>query len=70
MDISGTYPTSNQSSSASAGAPGRHRGLHQNVALVKTTREAVGHNVDIMADAYMGWKLEYDAQHAGALQHA
>ena len=34
-------------------------GMHQNVALVKTTREAVGVNVDIMADAYMGWNLEY-----------
>jgi L-alanine-DL-glutamate epimerase-like enolase superfamily enzyme len=27
--------------------------MHQNVALVKTTREAVGDNVDIMADAYV-----------------
>ncbi|MEQ1899200.1 MAG: L-rhamnonate dehydratase [Devosia sp.] len=34
-------------------------GLHKNVALVKTTREAVGDNVDIMADAYMGWNIEY-----------
>jgi len=33
--------------------------MHQNVALVKTTREAVGDNVDIMADAYMGWNLEH-----------
>ncbi|MBI4924054.1 MAG: L-rhamnonate dehydratase [Devosia nanyangense] len=34
-------------------------GLHKNVDLVKTTREAVGDKVDIMADAYMGWSLEY-----------
>jgi L-alanine-DL-glutamate epimerase-like enolase superfamily enzyme len=34
-------------------------GLHKNVALVKTAREAVGDNVDIMADAYMGWNTEY-----------
>jgi L-rhamnonate dehydratase len=34
-------------------------GLHKNVDLVRTTREAVGDNVDIMADAYMGWNVEY-----------
>ncbi|MDO8360637.1 MAG: enolase C-terminal domain-like protein, partial [Devosia sp.] len=34
-------------------------GLHKNVDLVRTTREAVGDKVDIMADAYMGWSLEY-----------
>jgi L-rhamnonate dehydratase len=34
-------------------------GLHRNVDLVRTTREAVGDNVDIMADAYMGWNVEY-----------
>ena len=34
-------------------------GLHRNVDLVRTTREAVGDNVDVMADAYMGWNLEY-----------
>ncbi len=34
-------------------------GLHRNVDLVRTTREAVGDSVDIMADAYMGWNLEY-----------
>jgi L-rhamnonate dehydratase len=34
-------------------------GLHRNVDLVRTTREAVGENVDIMADAYMGWNVEY-----------
>jgi L-rhamnonate dehydratase len=34
-------------------------GLHRNLDLVRTTREAVGDNVDIMADAYMGWNVEY-----------
>ena len=34
-------------------------GIHKNLDLVKTTREAVGDNVDIMADCYMGWTLEY-----------
>jgi L-rhamnonate dehydratase len=34
-------------------------GLHRNVDLVRTTREAVGDTVDIMADAYMGWNVEY-----------
>ena len=34
-------------------------GMHKNLDLVRTTREAVGSNVDIMADAYMGWTLDY-----------
>ena len=34
-------------------------GMRKNVDLVRTTREAVGDNVDIMADAYMGWNVEY-----------
>jgi L-alanine-DL-glutamate epimerase-like enolase superfamily enzyme len=34
-------------------------GMHRNVDLVRTAREAVGDGVDIMADAYMGWTLEY-----------
>lgn len=34
-------------------------GLHRNVDLIRTTREAVGDGVDIMADAYMGWNVEY-----------
>ena len=35
------------------------RGMHENVALVRTVRETVGDDVDIMADAYMGWTLDY-----------
>lgn len=37
------------------GAPGMQR----NVELVRTIREVVGWEVDIMADAYMGWTLDY-----------
>ncbi len=37
------------------GAPG----MQKNLALVRTVREAVGDGVDIMADAYMGWNLDY-----------
>ena len=34
-------------------------GMQKNVALVKTLRETVGDEIDIMADAYMGWNLDY-----------
>jgi L-alanine-DL-glutamate epimerase-like enolase superfamily enzyme len=34
-------------------------GMQRNVALVRTVREVVGDGVDIMADAYMGWTLDY-----------
>ena len=34
-------------------------GMQQNVALVRTVREAVGDGIDLMADAYMGWTLDY-----------
>jgi L-alanine-DL-glutamate epimerase-like enolase superfamily enzyme len=34
-------------------------GMQRNLDLVKTTREAVGDDVDIMADCYMGWNMEY-----------
>lgn len=34
-------------------------GMRRNVDLVRTAREAVGDGVDLMADAYMGWSLEY-----------
>ncbi|WP_226783063.1 L-rhamnonate dehydratase [Oceaniglobus trochenteri] len=35
------------------------RGMRQNIDLVRTLRETVGEDVDIMADCYMGWSLEY-----------
>jgi L-alanine-DL-glutamate epimerase-like enolase superfamily enzyme len=34
-------------------------GMQKNLALVRTVRETVGENVDVMADAYMGWTLDY-----------
>ena len=34
-------------------------GMHHNVNLVRTVREVAGDGVDIMADAYMGWTLDY-----------
>ncbi|MGC1106873.1 MAG: enolase C-terminal domain-like protein [Candidatus Acidiferrales bacterium] len=34
-------------------------GMQRNLDLVRTVREAVGDGIDIMADAYMGWTLDY-----------
>jgi L-rhamnonate dehydratase len=34
-------------------------GVQRNVELVRTVREAVGDETDVMADAYMGWTLDY-----------
>jgi L-rhamnonate dehydratase len=34
-------------------------GMRRNVDLVRTVREAVGEGIDVMADAYMGWTLDY-----------
>ena len=34
-------------------------GMNRNVELVALLRETVGDDIDIMADAYMGWDLEY-----------
>jgi L-rhamnonate dehydratase len=34
-------------------------GMQQNLALVRTVRETVGDGIDVMADAYMGWTLDY-----------
>jgi L-alanine-DL-glutamate epimerase-like enolase superfamily enzyme len=34
-------------------------GMQRNVDLVRTVREAVGNEIDVMADAYMGWTLDY-----------
>src|SRR5271166_6479620 len=33
--------------------------MQRNVALVRTVRDAVGDGIDVMADAYMGWTLDY-----------
>ncbi|HKV81200.1 MAG TPA: L-rhamnonate dehydratase [Candidatus Sulfotelmatobacter sp.] len=34
-------------------------GMQRNVNLVRTVRETVGNGIDVMADAYMGWTLDY-----------
>jgi L-alanine-DL-glutamate epimerase-like enolase superfamily enzyme len=34
-------------------------GMQRNLELVRAVREAVGDDVDVMADAYMGWTLDY-----------
>ena len=34
-------------------------GMQRNIALVRTVRQAVGDEIDVMADAYMGWTLDY-----------
>jgi L-alanine-DL-glutamate epimerase-like enolase superfamily enzyme len=34
-------------------------GMQHNLALLRTVREAVGDGLDLMADAYMGWTLDY-----------
>lgn len=34
-------------------------GMQRNLDLVRTVRETVGSDVDVMADAYMGWTLDY-----------
>ena len=34
-------------------------GMQHNLELVRTVRETVGDEIDVMADAYMGWTLDY-----------
>jgi len=34
-------------------------GMWRNVELVRTVREVIGEEIDLMADAYMGWTLDY-----------
>ncbi len=34
-------------------------GMQRNIELVRTVREVVGDGIDVMADAYMGWTLDY-----------
>ncbi len=34
-------------------------GMEKNVAMVRTVREAVGPNIEIMLDAFMGWDMTY-----------
>jgi L-rhamnonate dehydratase len=44
------------------------RGLRRNVELVRTVREAVGEDVELAADAYMGWDLGYALEAANRLR--
>jgi L-alanine-DL-glutamate epimerase-like enolase superfamily enzyme len=34
-------------------------GMQKNLALLRTLRETLGEGIDLMADAYMGWNLDY-----------
>jgi L-rhamnonate dehydratase len=34
-------------------------GMQKNLELVRTVREVIGYDIDLMADAYMGWSLDY-----------
>ncbi len=34
-------------------------GMQRNVELLRTLREVIGYEIDLMADAYMGWTLDY-----------
>ena len=34
-------------------------GMQKNLALIRCVREVVGEGIDVMADAYMGWTLDY-----------
>jgi len=43
-------------------------GLRKNVGLVAELREAVGDDVDLMFDAFMGWDLNYATQWAQAVE--
>jgi L-rhamnonate dehydratase len=42
-------------------------GINRNLDLVKTAREALGPDVDLMADCYMGWTVEYGKRMLRAL---
>jgi L-lyxonate dehydratase len=41
------------------GPPDGRKGMRANVDLVRIVREVVGDDADLMADAYMGWNLDY-----------
>ena len=34
-------------------------GMQRNIELLKTIRDVIGYEIDLMADAYMGWTLDY-----------
>ena len=43
-------------------------GIAKNIDLVKTAREAIGPDVDLMGDVYMGWDVEYSRRMLRALE--
>jgi len=43
-------------------------GIRKNVERVKAVREAIGYDIDVMVDAYMGWDLPFALQMAKALE--
>ena len=43
-------------------------GLSKNIAMVKNLREALGDEVEIMFDAFMGWNLDYAIRWAKAVE--
>jgi L-alanine-DL-glutamate epimerase-like enolase superfamily enzyme len=45
-----------------------YAGIAKNLDLVKTAREAIGPDVDLMADCFMGWSLEYARRMLRALE--
>jgi L-rhamnonate dehydratase len=44
------------------------KGMKGNIDLIRTVREAVGDEIEIAADAYMGWDLEYALKMERALR--
>ena len=44
-------------------------GMQKNVELVRTVREVIGYDVDLMTDAYMGWSLDYAKRMLPLLEH-
>ena len=34
-------------------------GMRKNIELIRTVRSVVGEDVDLMADVYIGWTVEY-----------
>ena len=43
-------------------------GMHRNLELVRTVRDAIGPHVELMADAYMGWDVSYAIRMIGMLE--
>ena len=41
------------------GPPDGLEGMRRNLELVRTVRDAIGPDIDLMADAYMGWDVTY-----------